>query len=164
VGRHGYAWLHEDFLKAYWVDKIMAIPDVQPMQVARLRLRAHGHLTARCGGARAPDSISGMCAARCADGSPRHNNVCPLAPKDGSDKSLDCPRGMVNTTGECVLAAPRSQGADAASKVRWECASAGCIYTIPKDKLDCKDPECEVSCPAPDFRLATTQRGLVCVE
>jgi C1A family cysteine protease len=160
-GDGGYAWLHEDFLKAYWVDKIMVIPDVQPKQVAERRARAHGRLTAKCAEGKVPDSISGLCAAKCPDGSPRHNNVCARDAKEGK---RDCPSGMVNLTGECVLAAPSGSGTDAPSRVRWECGPGGCVYGIPKDKLDCKERECEVSCPAPDFRLATLSKGLVCVE
>jgi Papain family cysteine protease len=167
-GDGGYAWLHEDFLKAYWVDKIMVIPDVQPKQVAELRAHAHGHLTETCGEGKVPDSISGLCAAKCPDGSPRHNNVCARDAKDAKegkhDKGGQCPAGMVNLIGECVLAAPKGSGKDDASKVRWDCGPGGCVYGIPKDKLDCKQKECEVSCPAPDFRLATTSKGLVCVE
>jgi hypothetical protein len=183
-GDGGYAWLHEDFLKAFWVDKIMVIPDVQPKQIAELRARAHGHLTEACGEGKAPDSISGLCAGKCGDGSPRHNNVCAKETKEDKrdakredkdkkdekreekrdDHSADCPAGMVNLTGECMMAAPRSAGTDATSKVKWECGAGGCVYTVPKDKLECKDKDCQVSCPAPDFRLATTSKGLVCVE
>jgi hypothetical protein len=175
-GDGGFAWLHEDFLKSYWIDKLMVIPDVQPKEVAELRARAHGSLTEKCGEGKAPDSISGLCAGKCSDGSPRHNNVCPNAAKEGKDekrerdkekkedRSADCPAGMVNLTGECVMAAPKSSGKDEASKIKWECGAGGCVYDIPKDKLDCKEKDCEVSCPAPDFRLATTPKGLVCVE
>jgi hypothetical protein len=164
-GDGGYAWLHEDFLKAYWADKLMVIPDVQPKQIAELRARAHGHLTEKCGEGKVPDSISGMCAGKCSDGSPRHNNACAKEAKEGKhEKGGECPAGMVNLTGECVLAAPKGSGKDDASKVKWECGPGGCVYGIPRDKLDCKEKECEVSCPAPDFRLATTSKGLVCVE
>jgi hypothetical protein len=157
-GDGGYAWLHEDLLKAYWADKLMVIPDVQPKQIAELRSRAHGHLTEKCGEGKVPDSISGMCAGKCSDGSPRHNNACAKETKE------KCPAGMINLTGECVLAAPKGSGKDDVSKVKWECGPGGCVYGIPRDKLDCKEKECEVSCPAPDFRLATTSKGLVCVE
>jgi C1A family cysteine protease len=155
-GDEGFAWLHEDILKSYWLDKVMVIPDVEPLEVMHLRQRAHGALTAKCGEDKIPDSISGLCAGKCPDGSPRHNDVC--------GKAAECPAGFINLTGECVLAAPKTAGADPATKVRWSCASGGCSYLVPKEKFGCKDEECGVSCPAPDFRLAETQKGLVCVE
>jgi Papain family cysteine protease len=156
-GDAGYAWIHEELIKAYWFDKIMVIPDLQPMQVAERRARAHGKLIVSCEKDKLPDSISGECAGKCPDGSPRHNNVC------ADDKQL-CPGGTVNLTGECVLAAPKSSGTDEKSHVKWECGPGGCSYEIPRDKLDCKEKECAVSCPAPTFRLATMQKGLACVE
>ncbi len=157
-GDDGFAWLHEDFLKAYWNDRLMVIPDVEPIQVERRRTRRRGQLAPKCDGDKAPDSISAMCASKCPDGSPRHNNVC------ADDKKKECPVGFVNLTGECVLGAPKSQGTDPTSKVKWECGHGGCVYDIPKGKLDCKEASCQFSCPAPDFRLATTAKGLVCVE
>jgi hypothetical protein len=154
-GDGGYAWLHEDLLKAHWLDKIMVIPDVEPLQVAHLKARAHGGLTT-CTEDKVPDSISGLCAGKCPDGSPRHNDTC--------GKTEECPAGFINLTGECVLAAPKSAGTDAANRVNWSCGTAGCTYTVPKERFGCKEGECGVSCPAPDFRLAETPKGLVCVE
>ena len=155
-GDDGFAWLHEDLLKTSWIDKLMVIPDVEPLQVMHLREHAHGALTEKCSEDKIPDSISGLCAGKCPDGSPRHNDVC--------GKASECPAGFINLTGECVLAAPKTAGADPATKVRWSCAAGGCTYTVPKEKFGCKEGECGVSCPAPDFRLAETQKGLVCVE
>jgi C1A family cysteine protease len=157
-GDGGYAWIHEELIKAFWIDKLMVIPDLQPMQVAELRAHAHGKLIAKCEKDKLPDSISGECAGKCPDGSPRHNNVC------ADDKRKECAAGTVNLTGECLMAAPKSTGTDEKSHVKWECGPGGCAYEIPKDKLDCKEKECAVSCPAPTFRLATMQKGLVCVE
>jgi C1A family cysteine protease len=152
----GFAWLHEDLLKTYWIDKMMVIPDVEPLRVAHHRDRAHGALTSACSDEKIPDSISGLCAGKCPDGSPRHNDVC--------GKASECPAGFINLTGECVLAAPKTAGVDTANKVKWSCGAGGCTYLVPKEKLGCKEGECGVSCPAPDFRLAETQKGLVCVE
>ena len=154
-GDSGYAWLHEELIKAYWNDSTMAIPDLEPKEVTERR--AHGKLSEKCDKGKAPDSISGMCASKCADGSPRHNNVCALDKKE-------CPAGMVNLTGECLMAGPKSSGKDDKSGVKWDCGPGGCAYEIPKDKLECKERECAMSCPAPTFRLATMQKQLVCVE
>jgi hypothetical protein len=155
-GDEGYAWIHEDLVKEYWLDNRIVIPDVQPMQVAELRQHAHNGLMAKCEKDKLPDSISGMCAGRCPDGSPRHNNVC------ADEKKRECPAGQINLTGACVLSAPKESGTE--GKVKWECAPGGCTYEMPKGEIDCKEQECQVSCPAPDFRLATTRKGLACVE
>jgi hypothetical protein len=154
-GDQGYAWLHEDLLKAYWMDKLMVIPYVEPLQVARDRADAQGGLSRACDGDQIPDSISGLCAPRCADGSPRHNDVCA--------RPGECGRGQVNLTGECTLAAP-SGAANDPSGVTWQCGPGGCTYLMPKGVLNCVERSCAVSCPAPDFRLATTPRGFVCVD
>jgi hypothetical protein len=155
-GDGGYAWIHQDILQKFWNSNIIVVADVEPMAVARLRERAHG-VTSRCAGGDVPDSISGLCAKPCADGSPRHNNACAI---DGQ-----CPAGTVNLIGECMMAAPvRSSGTDATSHVRWSCGAGGCTYWVPQGEATCTKGECSISCPAPDFRLATTQKGLVCVE
>ncbi len=134
----------------------MMIPDVEPLLVAHKRPHAHGKLAGKCEGGKLPDSISGMCAGKCPDGGPRHNNVC------ADEKKNECPAGYINLTGDCVLSAPKSSGTE--GKIKWECAAGGCSYEVPKGELDCKEKDCQVSCPAPDFRLATTPKGLVCVE
>ncbi len=133
------------------------VPEVQPLEVAARRLRPDGGLNARCEAGSVRDSISGMCAGVCPDGSPRHNNVC-------ADTASSCPAGTVNLTGACVMAAPRSTGTDPTSRVGWTCGPAGCSYDVPTGTLGCKEAACAVSCPAPAFRLATTPRGLACVE
>jgi hypothetical protein len=152
----GYAWLHEDFLKAFWADKLMVIPYVEPVQVASARADARGALRRACEGEQVPDSISGVCAGRCPDGGPRHDDICADA--------ADCPRGYVNLTGECLLAAPAGSGVDRQSGVRWACGAGGCTYSMPKGALSCAEERCAGSCPAPDFRLATTPHGFGCVD
>jgi hypothetical protein len=155
-GDEGYAWLGEELIKEFWLDNRIAVPDVEPTEVMRVRAKAHGEFIAKCEKDKLPDSISGMCAGKCADGGPRHNNICP------DDKKNECPAGHINLTGSCVLSAPKASGTE--GKVKWECAQTGCTYEVPKGELECKEKECQVSCPAPDFRLATTKKGLVCVE
>jgi len=155
-GDQGYAWLHEDFLKAYWSDHLLVIPSVEPLAIARQRSDAQGGLSRACDGDQVPDSISAICTTKCADGSPRHNNVC-------LNNMAECPRGTVNLTGECLLAAPTGSGSDARG-IRWSCGPGGCAYWMPRGVLNCAQRECSVSCPAPDFRLATTPRGFVCVD
>jgi hypothetical protein len=155
-GDGGFAWIHEEILKQGWINGSMEIPDVEPTGAAVHRAHRHGGFAMKCEGGKLPDSISGLCAGKCADGGPRHNNVCP------DDKKNECPAGHINLTGECVLSAPKSAGTE--GKVKWECAATGCTYEVPKGELECKEKECQISCPAPDFRLATTPKGLVCVE
>jgi hypothetical protein len=155
-GDEGYAWLHEELIKAFWLDNRMVIPDVEPVEIAELRRKAHGAVMPRCEKEMAPDSISGQCAKKCPDGSPRHNNVC------ADEKKKECPAGHINLTGACILSAPKSSGTE--GKVKWECGPGGCVYEVPKGELECKANECQVSCPAPDFRLATTKNHLVCVD
>jgi hypothetical protein len=156
-GDRGYAWIHEDILKAFWNDKMMIVPDVQPVEVAKLREKASGGLTAPCPGKELPDSISGLCAGACPDGGPRHNDVCATTGQ--------CPEGQINLTGECEMAAPaKASGTDPTSKVRWACATSGCTYWLPQGQQGCTQNECSVSCPAPEFRLASTPKGLVCLE
>jgi hypothetical protein len=156
-GDDGYGWMHEDVLRAYAVSQDMFVVDVQPREIAKRRLRPDGALNAKCAAGMAQDSISGACAAKCADGSPRRNDVCALARND-------CPAGSVNLTGSCVIAAPTSSGLDRASRVAWSCGPGGCSYDVPGGALNCRDAVCGVSCPAPVFRLATMASGLACVE
>jgi hypothetical protein len=155
-GDNGYAWLHEDLLRTHWSDSVMVIPYVEPLQVAMARAEPRGGLSQACPGNQVPDSISGACIDRCPDGSPRHNNVC--------GRTSDCPQGQINLMGECFLAAPAGQGMDPASRVSWSCGPGGCAYTMPQGILNCQHAQCAVSCPAPDFRLATTSRGFGCID
>ena len=156
-GDDGYAWLHEDVLKAFSLQTDLVVPELQPTQVAELRIGPDGGPRPRCPPGEVPDSISAMCARVCPDGSPRHNNVC-------AESASQCPAGTINLTGACLMAAPPSAGVEPATGVRWTCGPGGCSYDIPGGVLGCKQAACAVSCPAPAFRLATTPRGIACVE
>jgi Papain family cysteine protease len=156
-GDNGFAWIHEDVLRAYSFGGVFVIPELQPKQVADLRLRPDTGLTPMCPAGQAPDSISGVCVGKCTDGSPRHNNVC-------APSANPCPAGMVNLIGACEMSAPKSAGKDRLTGVSWECGPGGCAYGIPGNSLGCRAAECQVSCPAPEFRLATAPSGLVCVD
>ena len=156
-GDNGFAWAHEDILRAHAAGRGIYVPHVQPRQVAALRLRADTGLSPRCAPGMVPDSISGVCAGICPDGSPRHNDVCAVP-------NTECPTGSVNVTGACLLAAPSTSGVDPASRVSFQCGPAGCSYGIPANVLGCRAAECAVSCPAPAFRLATSVNGLACIH
>jgi hypothetical protein len=157
-GDAGYAWIHEATLRAHLKEALVV--DAEPAD-ARAADRARpkrqrGETT--CTGALVPDSIQGACSPRCPDGGPRHDGVCAALGQ--------CPRGYVNLTGECVLAAPTATGED--RDVAWRCSAEGCAYVVAK-KLDpvCTGATCMVSCPAPDFRLARAPAQgarLTCVE
>ena len=56
-GDGGYAWLHEETLKPYLQPNNLYVVDVEPMQVAIRKHKAHGKLTPACNGAEVPDSI-----------------------------------------------------------------------------------------------------------
>jgi hypothetical protein len=156
-GDGGFAWIHEETLKTHWNDSRIYVVDAQPLQIARRKRRAQGGLTAPCPAGELPDSISGLCARRCPDRSPRHNDVCAVAGQ--------CRAGQVNLTGECLMAAPSAaSGTDPGTRVRWSCGPGGCAYWLPQGQAGCTRAECSVSCPAPDFRLATGPKGIVCVE
>ncbi len=157
-GDQGFAWLSEEYLRAYSSDSLMVIPDVEPLDLERLRLYGSGRPRALCPAGEAPDSISAACVGLCPDGSPRHNDVC------ARPESKDCPAGMVNLIGACTLAAPKGKGTEPATGVQWSCGPGGCTYAIPKGKLGCNEAACGVSCPAPAFRLATVPGAIVCVE
>ena len=156
-GDGGYAWIHEETLKSCWNDSRIYIVDVEPVQVAKLKQKAHASLGASCPEGQLPDSISGLCARRCPDGSPRHNDVCAVAGQ--------CLKGQVNLTGECMMAAPAgASGTDPGTRVRWSCGPGGCAYWLPQGQAGCSMKECSASCPAPVFRLANGPKGIVCVE
>jgi hypothetical protein len=70
---------------------------------------------------------------------------------------------MVNLTGECVLAAPTTRGAEG-SGLSWRCGASGCTYEVPRTiAADCSGNVCRTSCPAPSYRLAKLGDDLVCV-
>jgi hypothetical protein len=154
-GDGGYAWIHERTI-GLWSRQVVAL-DAEPVERAAggRPARARGETT--CDAASVPDSISGLCAPPCPDGSPRHDGVCPVAGQ--------CPAGYVNLTGACVLAAPTTSGRDAPSGVAWTCGAGGCSYTVPRaSDPSCTGSTCKASCPAPDFHLAKMGAALVCVD
>jgi hypothetical protein len=154
-GDAGYAWIHEATLSA-WVREVIAL-DAEPVDrdAAGRPRRTRG--TTACSAGYVPDSIRATCAKPCPDGSPRHDDVCPIANQ--------CPPLYVNLTGACVLAAPSSQGHDAKTDIAWTCGPGGCAYTIPRTRdPTCSGAVCMVSCPAPDFHAARMGNEIVCVE
>jgi hypothetical protein len=154
-GDGGYAWIHESTMRR-WSLEIVAV-DAEPL------LRAPGSRPVRqraqttCDADLVPDSIRAICSRPCADHSPRHDGVCPVAGQ--------CPAGFVNLTGACVLAAPSVGGSDPDSGTAWTCGPGGCSYVLrrPSDSA-CTGASCQVSCPAPDFILAKMGNELVCEE
>jgi len=155
-GDGGYAWIHEATI-AKWTREYLVIdaePEVRDGQ--QRPVRARGQTT--CEGDLVPDSIRGTCAARCPDGSPRHDGVCAAAKNP-------CADGYVNLTGTCVIAAPSTSGTDSKTKISWRCGPGGCSYDLPLgvDKA-CTGATCKVSCPSPDYRVATAGTGVTCVE
>ncbi len=155
-GDGGYAWIHEETLKAH-LDEALVL-DAEPLsfEAAVRPKRRRGEVT--CIAALVPDSITGNCTKACPDGSPRHADVCPAA-KDS------CPTGYVNLTGSCVRGAPVTKGATPDGRVAFQCGIGGCSYTIARS-LDaaCTGTICKASCPAPEFRLAKDSSGLTCIE
>jgi hypothetical protein len=154
-GDGGYAWIHEKTL-TQWSQETIAV-DAEPddRSAGGRPLRSRGQTT--CEGDLVPDSILGTCAAACPDGSPRHDDVCPVAGQ--------CPAGYVNLTGACVLAAPANAGSDPHSGIAWKCGPGGCSYELPRaSDPTCTGSSCRASCPAPDFRVARMGSSLVCVE
>jgi hypothetical protein len=154
-GDGGYAWIHEKTL-THWSQETIAI-DAEPedRSAGGSPLRSRGQTT--CDADLVPDSIRGTCAPACPDGSPRHDDVCPVAGQ--------CPAGYVNLTGSCVLAAPAIAGADSHSGIAWKCGPGGCSYVLPRaSDPTCTGSSCRASCPAPDFRVARMGNSLVCVE
>jgi hypothetical protein len=154
-GDSGYAWIHEQTL-ASWARQMVAV-DAEPAERAagsRPR-RVRGATT--CAGDLVPDSIRGTCAPACADGSPRHDGVCPV--------SGQCPPSYVNLTGACVLAAPATSGRDPGTGVAWTCGTGGCSYVLPRaSDPECTGALCKASCPAPDFHIARMGSSMVCIE
>lgn len=153
-GDRGYAWVHETTLEgnlraAYLVEAELWNPSwskVPPRQ----------ELPSQCGDGLLPDSITGQCTPPCADGSARHNAACP--------NPNDCSAGYVNLYGECVVAAPKTQGTDNATGIRYACAAAGCGFVVPFGVYGCRLPWCSMSCPSPRFRLSSAAEGLKCTE
>jgi hypothetical protein len=155
-GDAGYAWIHEATI-AKWTREYLVIDATPEVRDAQQRpARARGETT--CAGDLVPDSIRGTCAARCSDGSPHHDGVCPAA-------KSPCPAGYVNLTGTCVIAAPRTNGTDSKSGIAWNCGAGGCTYDVPRSvDPSCTGNVCKASCPSPDYRIAKEGDHLTCVE
>jgi hypothetical protein len=147
-GDGGYAWIHETTLRQ-WTRSIVAV-DAEPVERGPSSRPRPSRAGATCPGDLVPDSIRGTCAPACPDHSPRHDGVCPVAGQ--------CPASYVNLTGACVLAAPSASGRDPASAVSWSCGPGGCSYEVPRGSDPaCTGARCRVSCPAPDFILASAK-------
>ncbi len=152
-GDGGYAWIHEETLKK--VIHAAFVVDAQPAGAERRHRMPRKHEHTTCGSGLLPDSISAECVPPCPDGGPRHNAVCPVPDQ--------CAKGYVNLTGSCVRSAPTAKGHDKEG-LKWTCGASGCAYVVPSGMGGCTGTACEVSCPAPDYRLAHGHRGLTCVE
>jgi C1A family cysteine protease len=154
-GDGGYAWIHEATLVT-WVREVIAL-DAEPVDRDPSGRPRRTRGTASCPAGYVPDSIRATCTKPCPDGSPRHDDVCPIANQ--------CPPAYVNLTGACVLAAPSLQGHDPATNIAWACGPAGCAYTVPRTSdPTCSGASCMVSCPAPDYYAARMGTEVVCVE
>ncbi|HEY2514573.1 MAG TPA: C1 family peptidase [Polyangiaceae bacterium] len=152
-GDGGYAWIHEATISA-WAREVVVL-DAEPVDGSGRTRRDRG--TTTCAAGLLPDSIRAVCTPPCPDGSPRHDGVCAVAGQ--------CPADYVNLSGACVLAAPKAQGSDPATKITWACGPGGCAYWLPRaSDPSCTGSVCQASCPAPDFRLASMGSALVCVE
>jgi hypothetical protein len=154
-GDGGYAWIHEVTLRR-WTRSVVAV-DAEPVERGPASRPRPRRAATTCAGGLVPDSIRATCAPPCPDRSPRHDGVCALPGQ--------CPIGLVNLTGACVLAAPTASGQDPRSGTSWSCGPGGCSYELPRasDPV-CTGSRCRASCPAPDFVLARMGAALVCVE
>jgi hypothetical protein len=154
-GDGGYAWIHEATLQQ-WTREVVAV-DAEPLERNDGSRPRRQRAETTCAGNLVPDSIRGTCSPACPDGSPRHDEVCPVAGQ--------CPAGYVNLIGACALGAPTAAGKDPSTGVAWRCGPGGCSYELPR-AVDpaCTGASCRASCPAPDFRLAKMGNTLVCVE
>lgn len=154
-GDGGYAWIHEATI-AKWTREFLIL-DAEPnvLDAKRQAVRARGQTT--CAAGLVPDSVIGTCAPECADGSPRHDGVCPAA-------TNPCPAGFVNLTGVCVIAAPATHGTDPKSNIVWRCGPGGCSYDLPREvDPTCTGNTCKVSCPAPVYRVAREGDHVTCI-
>ena len=155
-GDGGYAWIHEATVAKWTREYLLLDAEPEIRDINQRPVRARGETT--CAGALVPDSIRGLCAARCPDGSPRHDDVCAAA-------KSPCPAGYVNLTGTCVIAAPSTSGTDPKTGIAWKCGPGGCSYDLPKGvDPSCTGNTCKASCPAPDYRVARVGDHLACVE
>lgn len=151
-GDGGYAYIHEKTLKSSVREALVV--DAEPVQRDKKKQKVD-RATATCDGTLVPDTSRTSCSQPCPDGGPRHGGVC--------GQTAGCPEGTVNLTGECVLAAPTTRGAEA-SGLAWRCGASGCTYDVPRAiATDCSGNVCRTSCPAPSYRLAKLGDDLVCV-
>jgi hypothetical protein len=154
-GDGGYAWIHEADV-AKWTREYLVL-DAEPELTGGREHAARLRGKTTCAPGLLIDSFDGECAPRCPDGSPRHDDVCGA--------TAGCPAGYVNLTGACVRAAPTSTGTDPKSNIQWTCGSSGCTYLVPKGlNPECTGNACQISCPAPNYRVATEGSSLVCVR
>lgn len=153
-GDGGFAWVHATTLEKHMREALVI--DAEPIvRDSTKQRRVRGAFT--CDAPLVPDSVRGTCSPLCPDGSPRSDGVCPVA--------SHCPVGWVNLTGVCVGAAPTTRGADSSSGISWSCGPGGCTYELPRRVApDCPGNTCKASCPAPNFRVATTGDDLTCVR
>jgi hypothetical protein len=150
-GDKGYAWIHEATLKANLVHAFVI--DAKPTDAAKIKRKVHKAAPEPCKPGNIPDAVTGVCASFCPDRSPRFDGIC--AKKD------ECPKGLVNLTGECVLAAPVSRSEEKPKAARFVCGAGGCLFRVPKGTAGCTSEWCPTSCPAPDFRAMTGGRDPV---
>lgn len=153
-GDGGYAWIHETTLLKNI--KAAYLVDAEPWDPLWSKVPPRQELPSQCPEGLLPDSITAQCTPPCSDGSARHNAACP--------NLSDCAPGYVNLYGECVVAAPKTQGIDRKTGIRYACAAAGCTYIAPFGVYGCYLPWCSISCPSPSFRLSAGPRGLSCTE
>jgi Papain family cysteine protease len=144
-GDKGYAWIHEATLKANLAHAFVV--DARPTDAAKIKRKVHKAAPEACKAGGFPDSVTGACEPLCPDHSPRFDNVC--AKKD------ECPKGLVNVTGECVLAAPVARSDDKPKDARFICGPGGCFFRMPKGVGGCDKEWCPAACPAPTFRAMT---------
>ncbi len=140
-GDKGYAWIHEATLKANLAHAFVV--DARPADASKIKRKQHKAAEA-CKAGGFPDSVTGACGQLCPDHSPRYENVC--AKKD------ECPKGLVNLTGECVLAAPTARADEKPKEARFICGPGGCFFRVPKGTAGCDKDWCPTTCPAPTFR------------
>ncbi len=157
-GDGGYAWIKASTLQ-------LNITDAYVLTVGPAGAAPAPNPGSDCPPDTSADSITGQCAPRCLDGSPRSAGNCPVA--------SHCPPGFANLIGRCVPAALPGSGVDPATGVRWICGPGGCGYTVPPGRSGCPsrvppgrgEPRpCSVSCPSPRYLLALGPSGFQCTE
>ncbi|HVY44956.1 MAG TPA: C1 family peptidase, partial [Minicystis sp.] len=154
-GDQGYAWLHENTLKANIAHAYVV--DARPADASKLKRKVHKPQAGPCKPGTFPDAISGACSPVCSDRGPRYDNVCP--------KKDECPKGQVNLWGECVLAAPAGARSEPKEReLRYACGAGGCTFRAKRGVAGCEKETCPISCPAPTFRPMGGEKDVVCWE